>query len=346
MASEISSSRSSSTGSTSRSEKSSKSDKSDDSSKSDRAESEAKKAADEAKKAADEAKRAADAARSARSAAEARRHAQQAGNAQGRAQAAQQQAQASVDTLKRELTTASGTKRPAVEQSLRQAEKALGEARTATAQATAASTQARAAVLTLDRGQSSFTASSPAANTFQAMSTVAATGVSQTGTGSTPRPIGSVDKDGQVPESQLDGAVISAGGAAYPSGTDVYDTQPVVPSNGKPAAETVIYVNGIQNDGNFQYGSMQNVADTMGANVYGIHNSTAEDFPIHSIIGDLAQCATDLTGVVPNSATTALALQVVRDLEAGRPIHLMAHSQGALVTSNALTAAKEYLLHH
>ena len=81
---------------------------------------------------------------------------------------------------------------------------------------------------------------------------------------------------------------------------------------------------------------MQNVANNLGANVYGIHNSTAEDFPLGSFVGDLVQCLTDKTGLVPNSATSALAVQVVRELEAGRPVHLMAHSQGALVTSNAL----------
>ncbi|WP_224242556.1 hypothetical protein [Hyalangium gracile] len=368
MSTEIRSNRSSSssgTNSTGQSEKSGRSEKSDRSSGSDRAE-EARKAAEEARKAAEEARKAAEAALKARTAAEARRLADQAKAAQGRAQVAQQRAQASVDALKRELTTATPAQRPAVESSLRQAQKSLTEAKTSTLQASAASTQASTAARALEQGQSSFTpgpttppvtprptpvASSPsptATPTANASPTPTATptsAVAEGGTASKPRPIGYVDQEGQVPERQLDGAVIGAGGAAYASGTDAYSTTPVGPTNGKPATETVIYVNGIQNTANVQYGSMQTVANELGANVYGIHNSTAEDHPLGSFVGDLVQCLTDKTGRVPNSATSALALQVVKDLEAGRPVHLMAHSQGALVTSNALSATKEYLLH-
>jgi hypothetical protein len=89
---------------------------------------------------------------------------------------------------------------------------------------------------------------------------------------------------------------------------------------------------------------MQSVANAVGADVFGIHNSTWGTFP--GIVDDLVQCLTDKTPIAQhllNDATTSLAHSVAQDLEAGRPVHLLAHSQGALVTANALEQVKAAL---
>jgi len=44
-----------------------------------------------------------------------------------------------------------------------------------------------------------------------------------------------------------------------------------------------------------------------------------------------------------NPASTALAETIMQDLEAGEPVHLVAHSQGALITSSALGQVQEQL---
>lgn len=163
-----------------------------------------------------------------------------------------------------------------------------------------------------------------------------------------PRPIGTVSYDvmyqtennSGMHDIVFDGAVIGAGGQVYPPGTDASTIPGVRPDDGTPfTGERIYYVNGIQNSASFQSQSIQNIANTTGAEVVGIHNST------EGIGADLMQCMLDKlpTFHQTNAATRALAVQIVKDLQAGRPVHLMAHSQGGLVTSGALTLAKEYL---
>jgi hypothetical protein len=137
-----------------------------------------------------------------------------------------------------------------------------------------------------------------------------------------------------------DGAVIGRHGQVYPPGSDAGQVQGVLPNNGRqPTGERIYYVNGIMNDAGVQYGSAQQTANATGAEVIAIHNST------EGFIKDLAQCGLDKLPSFgsTNAATQRLALQIIKDLENNRPVHLMAHSQGGLVTSGALSLVKEYL---
>ncbi len=137
-----------------------------------------------------------------------------------------------------------------------------------------------------------------------------------------------------------DGAVIGRNGQVYAPGSDAGQVPGVLPNNGRqPTGERIYYVNGIQNDAAFQYGSAQQTANATGAEVIAVHNST------EGFIKDLVQCGLDKLPSFghTNAATQRLALQVIKDLENNRPVHLMAHSQGGLVTSGALTLVKEYL---
>lgn len=163
-----------------------------------------------------------------------------------------------------------------------------------------------------------------------------------------PQPIATVafdlrferENNGGQHDIVFDGAVVGGNGQVYPPGTDAWQVQGARPNNGTAfTGERIYYVNGIQNTAAFQSQSIQNIANATGAEVVGLHNST------ESMVLDLQQCVLDKLPSFEksNAATRALASQLVTDLQAGRPVHLMAHSQGGLVTSGALTLAKEYL---
>jgi hypothetical protein len=153
-----------------------------------------------------------------------------------------------------------------------------------------------------------------------------------------------IQNGGHADDRYFDGAVIGAGGRVYAPGTDARVVAPIRPNNGRtPTNETIYYVNGIQNNAAFQAGSAQNIANATGANVVAIHNSTGG--PGGGMAADLGQCFNDKIGLRDNNpATQALANQILRDVEAGRPVHVMAHSQGALVTSGALNEVKTELI--
>jgi len=170
---------------------------------------------------------------------------------------------------------------------------------------------------------------------------------SSLGSGPTPMAqVGGVNGNGELREIDYDGGLIDGEGNVYPAGTPREGLTPTTPSNGQPASETIYYVNGIQTTAEDQAASMQHIADATGANVFGIHNSTYGK--IWGTPDDLVQCLTDkLPGLEhldsANPATPALAETILQDLEAGKPVHLMAHSQGALITSNALERVKAEL---
>jgi hypothetical protein len=92
----------------------------------------------------------------------------------------------------------------------------------------------------------------------------------------------------------------------------------------------VLYVNGIQTNKEGQSASLQAIADTTGAKVIGIHNAT------EGFVSDLAQCVKDKLDKGTNPAVDTLADTLYTEIKAGRSVHLMAHSQGGLISSRAL----------
>jgi hypothetical protein len=113
----------------------------------------------------------------------------------------------------------------------------------------------------------------------------------------------------------------------------------VKPCNGKTADETVYLVNGIMTDVKLQRSDMQALANT-GKEVIGVHNATA------GLVYDLAQCLDDKAGTQfsDNKATVATKRLINKALDDGKPLHLVAHSQGALVVCNAATDVIEGLI--
>jgi hypothetical protein len=132
-------------------------------------------------------------------------------------------------------------------------------------------------------------------------------------------------------DRDFDGLFVGAGGRTYSPSTPLANVPAVLPSDGRVPAGTIVYVNGINTTKDGQFGSLQQIADRTGARVVGIHNATQGGFV------DVIQSAGDTLDIGHNPAVDTLADTVYAEITAGRTIHLMAHSQGALITSRALT---------
>jgi len=132
-------------------------------------------------------------------------------------------------------------------------------------------------------------------------------------------------------DRDFDGLFVGAGGRTYPPSTPLAQVPAVVPSDGRVPNGTIVYVNGINTTKDGQFGSLQQIADRTGARVVGIHNATQGSFI------DVIQSAGDTLDIGHNPAVDTLADTVYAEIAAGRTVHLMAHSQGALITSRALT---------
>jgi len=148
-----------------------------------------------------------------------------------------------------------------------------------------------------------------------------------------------VRRRGPNPDTQHDGKLVGANGQTAAAGTPLSQMQGVRPNNGtKPSGERLIYINGINTPLAAQQSTMQSIANKTGAEVLGIHNST------EGFIGDLRQSAGDKVDKGKNAAVDSAADTIYQELKAGRGVHLFAHSQGALVTSRALTDVRNRLM--
>lgn len=140
------------------------------------------------------------------------------------------------------------------------------------------------------------------------------------------------------PDKQFDGALVGANGQTFPPNTPLSDIPAVTPEGGARNNETLIYVNGIQTDVAGQSNSLQAIANNTGSRVIGVHNATG------TFAGDLLQSLGDKLDIGNNPAVDTMADTVYNELRAGRNVHLMAHSQGAIITSRALTDVRNRLM--
>jgi hypothetical protein len=136
---------------------------------------------------------------------------------------------------------------------------------------------------------------------------------------------------GNQPDKVHDGQFVGGGGKTFPPGTALKDIPGVTPKNNPNPSSTVLYVNGINTTKDGQFNSLQEIAETTGSKVIGIHNAT------EGMGADLAQCVKDKLDKGTNPAVDTLADTLYTELKAGRDVHLMAHSQGGLITSRALS---------
>jgi hypothetical protein len=141
-----------------------------------------------------------------------------------------------------------------------------------------------------------------------------------------------------APDKQFDGHFVGANGQTFPPGTPLTEIPAVTPTGGARNKETLIYVNGIRTGVAGQANSLQAIADKTGSRVIGVHNAT-EGFGT-----DVLQSLGDKLDIGNNPAVDTLADMLYNELRAGREVHLMAHSQGALVASRALQDVKNRLM--
>jgi hypothetical protein len=132
------------------------------------------------------------------------------------------------------------------------------------------------------------------------------------------------------PDRMYDGQFVGTQGQTFPPGTPLGSMPGVTPKDNPNPSETILYVNGIMTPKEGQLSEMQAIADTSGAKVIGIHNST------QGLVADLAQCVGDKLDKGTNPAVDTLADTLYSELKAGRSVHLMGYSQGGLITARAL----------
>ncbi len=135
---------------------------------------------------------------------------------------------------------------------------------------------------------------------------------------------------GNSSDRVYDGQLVGAGGQTFPPGTPLSLIPGVTPRDNPNPSETILYVNGISNTKDQQAGSLQQIADTTGARVIGVHNAT------EGMVGDLLQAVKDKLDKGTNPAVDTMADTIYSELKAGRSVHVMGHSQGGLILSRAL----------
>jgi hypothetical protein len=135
---------------------------------------------------------------------------------------------------------------------------------------------------------------------------------------------------GSKPDKVHDGKLVGAGGQTFAPGTPLKDIPGVTPKNNPNPKSTILYVNGINTTKEAQSNSLQAIADKADARVIGIHNAT------EGMATDLVQCVKDKLDKGKNPAVDTLADTLYTEIKAGRDVHLMAHSQGGLISSRAL----------
>jgi hypothetical protein len=132
-------------------------------------------------------------------------------------------------------------------------------------------------------------------------------------------------------DTAFDGHLLGPDGRTHAPGTPL---DRVAPGNGP----LIIQVNGINTDVAGQRQEIQALQQATGGRVVGVHNAT------EGMAADLRQSALDRMGLGNNPAVTTLQRTVLNELRAGRPVHLVGYSQGAIITSRALTGVRNELI--
>ncbi|HWS54013.1 MAG TPA: hypothetical protein VN228_07800 [Pyrinomonadaceae bacterium] len=150
--------------------------------------------------------------------------------------------------------------------------------------------------------------------------------------------VGATHAPARGADTRYDGHFVGADGRTFPPSTPLSEIPPVLPSSGRDNGQTILYVNGISTTKDSQFDSLREIADHTGARVVGIHNAT------QGALVDIIQSGGDTLDIGRNPAVDALASTVYEEITAGRTVNLMAHSQGALITSRALQDVRGRLM--
>ncbi len=131
-----------------------------------------------------------------------------------------------------------------------------------------------------------------------------------------------------------DGEILGADGL-WSSLARQAHVRPVLPDNGAPVTASVIMVNGVMTDAALQRRDLQGLANT-GCSVIGVRNATA------GLARDLFECVQNKLDTGDTPAITTLARLIDEALDDGRPVRVIGHSQGAIITACALQRVAQH----
>lgn len=158
------------------------------------------------------------------------------------------------------------------------------------------------------------------------------------------QPTVSVFGDGDFTGSNgVDGGRIPPGSIRgfNPPNYHFWDVPPITPAVGErhPATpvlnKRIVYINGIGTPRNAHAYTVKLISVITGAVVIGIYNQSG-DGEQPGYFSDLVQCLTDKMGIGNNPATVTLANCVYDACISDKYLNIVAHSQGAIITSRAL----------
>jgi hypothetical protein len=137
----------------------------------------------------------------------------------------------------------------------------------------------------------------------------------------------------------------------YPSSRNYFGIPPVTALTAAgqrvaPVNKLIIYVNGIGTNRDTHGYTVKLISVITGANVIGIYNQSGDGTSSGALdmVSDLIQCLGDKTGLGNNAATNTLARSVFKACTSAMPINIVAHSQGAIITSRGMRQAIGMLL--
>jgi len=134
----------------------------------------------------------------------------------------------------------------------------------------------------------------------------------------------------------FDGAIVGATGVYSPT-MPLDRVESMQPNNGAQVKASVILINGIMTDLAIHQADMQALANT-GCQVVGIRNAT------HGMVMDLVECLRNKLNVDDTPAVHTTVRLLAQALERGQPVHLVGHSQGALIIARSLQVLRDNML--
>lgn len=138
-------------------------------------------------------------------------------------------------------------------------------------------------------------------------------------------------------DANSDGHLLGPNGAVYPPGSELSEVEHFKPSVGPDRDYTVVLVNGIINSPDALRDNCQRVADQLHVHVVGLYNST------WGFSADFGEAVGEKLGAPGNAAVTQIAVLIEEAVLSGHRLHLMGHSEGALLISHAVREMKDYL---
>jgi hypothetical protein len=138
-------------------------------------------------------------------------------------------------------------------------------------------------------------------------------------------------------DADYEGFLIGSKGVTGAPGTPFARIAKIVPEGARPEGEAV-FVNGVANTVSDQSAQMQCLADKMNMSFVGVHNATK------GLVADVGEAVAQKMGLrhADKSAGRLQRLILLR-ISAKEPLTLVAHSQGALVISEALRRVQRSL---